>query len=164
MGLLKDEQRSMLSKIAESMWRRPGRISMFVVLSLWSTGEGSISVYAHEGGVHPVSDSPSASRHSLLKTVRPVDSTVSGVKEGATTSSASKPGQKPSKKRAKATIKTPATESQRSSAIEPTVAGQATVGAAEQESSGGMKQAGSIPSDQPRRLSPIWGSWGRGRP
>jgi|GEM_PF-910510 len=154
MGLLKDEQRSMLSKIAESMWRRPGRISMFVALSLWSTGEGNIPVYAHEGGVHPVSDSPSASRHSLLKPVRPVESTVSGAKEGATTSSASKPGQKPPKKKAKVTIKTPATESHRSSAIEPTVAGQSTVRAAEQESPGGMKPAGSIPSGSAAMAGP----------
>src|SRR3990167_7529179 len=123
MALVTGEQNSMLSKIAESMWLRPNRISVFVGLSLWAT-QGlyiHIPAYAHEGGGHPVSDSPSASRHSLLKPVRPVDSTLSGVKEGATISSASEPGQKSSKKKkAKATIKPPATESQRSSAIEPT--------------------------------------------
>jgi hypothetical protein len=146
MGLVKDEQNNMLSKIAESMWLRPSRISIFVALSLWSTGGGSIPVYAHEGGVHPVSDSPSASRHSLLKPVRPVDSTLSGVKEGAMISSASEPGQKSSKKKkAKATIKPPATESQRSSAIEPTAQMQTKV----EESTSGMKSASSIPPGVP---------------
>ncbi|MEK7300081.1 MAG: hypothetical protein AAB072_03190, partial [Nitrospirota bacterium] len=146
MALVTDEQNSMMSTIAESMWRRPGRIFMFVALSLWSTGEGSIPVYAHEGGGHPVSDSPAASRHSLLKPVRPVDSTLSGVKEGAMISSASEPGQKSSKKKkAKATIKPPATESQRSSAIEPTAQAQTKM----EESTSGMKPASSIPPGVP---------------
>lgn len=120
MALVTNEQDSILSRIAESLWRRPSRISLIVSLSLWSLGGGSLSVYTHEGGVHPVSDSPSASRHSLLKPVRPVESVLSGGKEGTRTSPVPEPGQRPSrKKKAKATIKTPAAESQRSSAIEP---------------------------------------------
>ncbi len=149
MALVKDEQGSMLSSIAESMWRRPSRIYIVVALSLWSLGGGSISAYAHEGGVHPVSDSPSspsASRHSLLKPIRPVDSVLSGGKDGATSSPLSEPGQKPSrKKKAKATIKTPAVESQRSSAIEPRPQAQTKM----EESMSGMKPASSIPSGAP---------------
>jgi hypothetical protein len=146
MTVVTDEQNRMMSKIAESMWGRPSRISIFVAVSLWLIGGGSIFVYAHEGGVHPVSDSPSVSRHSLLKPVRPVDSALSGVKEGATISSASEPGQKSSKKKkAKATIKTPATESRRSLAIEPTAQAQMKM----EESTSGMKPASSIPSGVP---------------
>jgi uncharacterized protein (DUF1800 family) len=146
MALVTDEQNSMMSTIAESMWRRPGRIFMFVALSLWSTGEGSIPVYAHEGGGHPVSDSPAASRHSLLKPVRPVDSILPGAKEGGAISAAAEPRLKPSKKKkAKATIKTPATESQRSSAIEPTAQAQTKM----EESTSGMKPASSIPPGVP---------------
>lgn len=146
MALVKDEQDSMLSSIAESMWRRPSRISIFVALSLWSLGGGSISAYAHEGGVHPVSDSSSASRHSLLKPIRPVDSVLSGGKDGPTSSPLSEPGQKPSRrKKAKSTIKTPAAESQRSSAIEPRAQAQTKM----EESMSGMKPASSIPSGAP---------------
>ena len=148
MALVTDEQNSKLSKIAGSMWRRPNRISVFVGLSLWATQGllyGHIPAYAHEGGGHPVSDSPSASSHSLLKAVRPVDSTVSGVKAGVTTSSAAKPGLKASKKKAKAIIKIPATESQRSSAIEPTTQVQTKM----EERTSGMKSASSIPPGVP---------------
>ncbi|MEK6632484.1 MAG: DUF1800 family protein, partial [Nitrospirota bacterium] len=61
-------------------------------------------------------------------------------------SSASEPGQKSSKKKkAKATIKPPATESQRSSAIEPTAQIQTKV----EESTSGMKSASSIPPGVP---------------
>lgn len=146
MASVKDEQNSMLSSIAESMWRRPSRISIVVALSLWSLCGESISLYAHEGGVHPVSDSASAPRHSLLKPVRPVDPALPGGKEGATTSPVSEPVQKPSKKKkAKATIKTPAAESQRLSAIAPRAQAQSKM----EESTSGMKPGSPIPSGAP---------------
>lgn len=146
MALVTDEQNSMMSTIAESMWRRPHRISVFVGLSLWAMQGVYIPAYAHEGGGHPVSGSPAALRHSLLNPVRPVDSIMPGAKEGVATSSNSESGQKPSKKKkAKAIIKTPATESQRSSAIEPTAQAQTKI----EESTSGMKPASSIPSGVP---------------
>ncbi len=147
MALVTDEQNSMMSTIAESMWWRPNRISVFVGLSLWAAQGLHIHIpaYAHEGG-HPVSDSPAASRHSLLKPVRPVDSILPGAKEGGATSSTSESGQKPSKKKkAKATIKTPATESRRSSAIEPTAQAQTKI----EENTNGMKPSSSIPPGVP---------------
>ncbi|SPP65408.1 hypothetical protein NITLEN_30322 [Nitrospira lenta] len=146
MGLLKDEQHTMLSNIAESMWVKSGRVSIVVALSLWSIGGGNIPIYAHEGEVHPVSDSSSGPRHSLLKPVRPVDMALPEVKEAATISSISEPGQKSSKKKkAKVITKKPAAESQRVSAIEPP--GRAPVKI--EESASGMKATSLIASGVP---------------
>jgi len=133
MALVKDEQNSMLSSIAESMWRRPSRISIFMALSLWSLGGGSISVYGHEGGMHPVSDSSSVSRHSLLKPVRPSESAPPAMSNGAKSSLPNEVGRKKTlKRKAKADSTTSDThsnvpDSMSISGIEPAQSAQTKV-------------------------------------
>lgn len=147
MAFVKDEENRVLLHLSTTMWRRPSRIFVVVALSLWSMPWVNIAVQAHDGGGHPVSDSTSARRHSLLKPARPIDSTASGLKEGAMTSSPSESGQKPSKKKkAKATVKMPAAHPRISSTVAPRVTPQTTMGSIEDARTGGMKPGSSISS------------------